>query len=702
MMLADPNAILFATTDLFSQRLDVNSASYSSIDWKSKTVRTSHFQRDGGEMTQSTYPITVLGPELLAAHLKGEIFRANDIQSDPRISEVTKEVTRSHRVASIMSAPLVKEGQLVGLLSVSHDIPRAWFDSEADLLAEVAERTWANLDRATTSLLLKEREASSAFLLALGDRLREQASAREMLEVALEAIGRELGVHRVGYAEIDAKADTLAVNVEWGDGTLEEIRGTYPLAAFGRYHIQALSAGETARIDDTHDSPHIQDDNKDAVHGIGIRAAITVPLVRDGALAALLSLHHGTPRAWTDYEVRLLQEVAERTWAIVERARAEAELARSREALYQSEKMTALGSLLAGLSHEMNNPLSVVVLQSVMMEEDAEGTALGVRARRIREAAERCSKIVATFLAMARQRPPERRAVDINELVEGALGLAAYGLRTSGIVIDRRFGADLPLIEGDPDQLHQVFVNLVINAQHALQSVEGERRLSLVTRVNPATGGIEVEVCDSGPGVPSEVRRRIFEPFFTTKAQGAGTGLGLSFSLGVIEAHGGKLELLEGDGGATFRVTLPAATSLADPAAAELVELADEGSHRAGALVVDDETEIADSLAELLERDGYRVRIASSGTEAKARLAEQDFDLILSDLRMPDGDGQSLHAWIEAKRPHLAERMGFVTGDTIEPGAMAFLARAGRPTLEKPFTPAALRAFVAKVLGSAS
>jgi two-component system NtrC family sensor kinase len=114
--------------------------------------------------------------------------------------------------------------------------------------------------------------------------------------------------------------------------------------------------------------------------------------------------------------------------------------------------------------------------------------------------------------------------------------------------------------------------------------------------------------------------------------------------------------------------------------------------------VIDDEPEIADTLAELLERDGFDVTIARSGTEARARLAERDFDLLLSDLRMPDGDGPSLYTWIEAERPHLAGRIGFVTGDTIEPGAMAFLSKAGRPTLEKPFTPATLRAFVRNVV----
>jgi signal transduction histidine kinase len=595
---------------------------------------------------------------------------------------------------------LVKGGNLVALLITQDNKPREWTDEEATLLAEVAERTWANIERATTASRLAGREASSAFLLTLGDRLRDQATARDMMQVAVEAIGRRLGVNRVGYAEIDPEADTLTVDVEWGDGTLMPIAGRYPLAAFGEYHLAALGAGQTAVIDDTSDSRHIADDNRKTIEGIGIRAAITVPLVREGALAALLSVHHGASRAWTEAEVLLVQDVAERTWAIVERARAETELARSREALYQSEKLTALGSLLAGLSHEMNNPLSVVVLQSVMMEEDAAGTALGSRAKRIREAAERCSKIVATFLAMARQRPPERSAVNVNQVVEGALGLAAYGLRSTGIVIQRELADDLPRVEADADQLHQVLVNLVINAQHALQGCPGERLLRIATRPARTPGWIEVEVSDNGPGIPLEARRRIFEPFFSTKPQGVGTGLGLSFSLGVVEAHGGRLELADTEKGATFLVSLPTGRTATHSGQIDVSPTApaiDPGKGRA--LVVDDEPEIADSLAELLEREGYRVRIAASGTEAKTHMAATDFNLILSDLRMPDGDGASLHSWVMAERPHLASRMGFVTGDTIEPTAMAFLARAKRPSLEKPFTPAALRALVAQIVG---
>ena len=544
----------------------------------------------------------------------------------------------------------------------------------------------------------RETQSRQAFLLELGDALRRRTVATDILHEAVQALGRHLAANRVGYAEIDAGADVLTVDVEWGDGSLSAIRGRYPLAAFGQCHVAALTRGETARIDDVDDSPHVDDANRPALRAMGIEAGVTVPLVRDGELVALLSVHQGEPRAWKATEVHLIEEVAERTWTTVERARAEADLAASQEALYQSEKLTALGSLLAGVSHELNNPLSVVVAQSVMMEEDAAGSKLATRAVKIRGAAERCAKIVQTFLAMARQKPPTRGRVDVNSVVRGALDLTAYGLRSTGVEVACDLASDLPTLEADADQLHQVLANLVVNAQQALQEVSHRRHLSIVTRRGRQPGTIQVEVADNGPGVPEEIRRRVLEPFFTTKPPGSGTGLGLSFSHGVIEAHGGTLELLETREGAAFRVTLPAPGTDASSKDVDNASPPTAGDHgRGDALVVDDEAEIADTLAEILEGQGYCVWIAGDGAEAKRQLATRDFDLILSDLRMPGIDGPALHAWMKAKRPHLLDRLGFVTGDTMGPGAVRFLAESGRLSLEKPFTPQAVRDLVGRV-----
>jgi len=376
---------------------------------------------------------------------------------------------------------------------------------------------------------------------------------------------------------------------------------------------------------------------------------------------------------------------------LTDRKAAEAELARSREALHQSEKLTALGSLLAGVSHELNNPLAIVVGEAVVLEEDAEGTAFADGAARIKRAAERCARIVQNFLAMARQRPPERVAVDVNQLLGSALELAGYGLRTAGVRVATDLAPDLPRLSADPDQLHQVFLNLLINAQQAMQEVAGRRELAIRSYADGAR--VVFEFADTGPGVPPEIAPRIFEPFYTTKPQGAGTGVGLSYSQGIVEAHGGTLELLDGGIGATFRLGLPVGPPTdghEDRTPAEPAGEASAGS----VLIVDDEVDLAATLARLLERRGYAVEVAGGGAEGLARLARRDYDVILSDLRMPDVDGPAIFAWLSVERPHLVDRLAFVTGDTLGPAAVRFLADAGRPYVEKPFT----RESIAKLL----
>ncbi len=233
---------------------------------------------------------------------------------------------------------------------------------------------------------------------------------------------------------------------------------------------------------------------------------------------------------------------------------AETEIARQREALHQSEKLNALGTLLAGVAHELNNPLSVVVGQAILLEDFAGDPAAKSRAVKIRAAADRCARIVRTFLAMARKRPSERGPVDINEAIEAALELLGYGLRTADVRVARDLTADLPPVWGDSDQLHQVLTNLIINAQHALQNVDPPRELRLATRREGDLVRIEVE--DSGPGIDQVLAKRIFEPFFTTKP--TGTGIGLSVCHGIVGAHDGSIELVSRPGsGACFVVRLP-------------------------------------------------------------------------------------------------------------------------------------------------
>ena len=387
---------------------------------------------------------------------------------------------------------------------------------------------------------------------------------------------------------------------------------------------------------------------------------------------------------------------------IADKKDAEAELERSREALHQSEKMNALGSLLAGVSHELNNPLAVVVGEAILLEEEAEGTPMAGSAARIKRAAERCSRIVQTFLAMARQKAPERKLCAINELIGGTLELADYGLRSNGIEVVRRLGADLPPLWADPDQITQVLLNLIINAQQALQTLTGQRYLTVESRL-AGDGLVAITISDNGPGVPAEVARRIFDPFFTTKPQGSGTGIGLSFSLGIAEAHGGSLRLAPSEAGASFELLLrsaPEERPAAEPQETATAPVPCDTKRRA--LVVDDEPELAETLARLLRKEGFDVEVAVGGEAAIEQLKESAFELILSDLRMPGVDGPQLFAWIRAEKPDLASRIGFVTGDTLGPAAVHFLKEAGRPYIEKPFSRQAIRSLVGELSGGSA
>jgi len=374
---------------------------------------------------------------------------------------------------------------------------------------------------------------------------------------------------------------------------------------------------------------------------------------------------------------------------------AQAQIERQQQALHQSEKLTALGSLLAGVAHELNNPLSVVVGQTMVLEDLVNDPEIGGRLTKIREAAERCGRIVKTFLAMARQRTPERRKVQLNKTIEDALRLISYGLHSGGVAVERDLAEDLPPVSGNPDELAQVFTNLLVNAEQALSGIETDRRITV--RTHSANGGsVVAEVIDNGPGIPDDVRDRIFEPFFTTKPAGAGTGIGLSVCRGIVLAHGGTIEVTSGPHGTTFRIQLPVDTSPEVDAAPAEAQAEKPDARRI--LVVDDEPDVADTIAEILETAGHAVEIANGGLAGLEALRRRDFDLIVSDLRMPDLDGRALWERAEALRPGLSDRFLFITGDTLSPLAREFLVDGNRPHLEKPIAPADLRAAVAEAI----
>lgn len=377
-----------------------------------------------------------------------------------------------------------------------------------------------------------------------------------------------------------------------------------------------------------------------------------------------------------------------------DRRRAEDEINRQREKLHQNEKMAAMGSLLAGVSHELNNPLAVVVAQSTLLHEFSADPQTKARAEKVRAAAERCGRIVKSFLGMVRLHPTEQVETDLNQVVRAALEVTAYGARSAGIGIDADFAdGGLPVL-ADPDHLTQVVANFLVNSQHALAAVAKDRRIRVRTFRRGDAAGFSVE--DNGPGIAPEIRHRIFESYFTTKPVGVGTGIGLSISRSIIERHRGRIWFEEAaPQGARFVVELPASKRQGAGAAPE--GHASTGLRRA--LIVDDEPDVAGSLSDILELMGIKSTVMTAWTCAAEALALAAPDIVFSDLRMPGTGGIAIYRELLDERADLARRFVLVTGDMI--GARAeveALAPHLRPLiLEKPFSTLDVRGALAAV-----
>ena len=356
--------------------------------------------------------------------------------------------------------------------------------------------------------------------------------------------------------------------------------------------------------------------------------------------------------------------------------------------LRQAEKLSALGQLVAGVAHELNNPLAVVMGYAQIL---SKYKALDEKVRKdllkILHESERAAKIVRNLLTFARPREPHLAVVDINRLVSEVLDTREIQFQSANVQILRHLAPDLPPTRADADQIEQVLANLVMNAIQALETHLGKRVIEVITERRGDR--IRLIVADSGPGIPLNILDRIFDPFFTTKGPGRGTGLGLSICYSIMEEHKGKIWVESEVGkGSRFIAEMPVLVSAetANHGAGEDEDgELDPGAPQRRILIVDDEPGIVDVLQEVLGGDGYRIETASNVAKALQRIAAQEYDLIISDLCMPEMSGEKLHAVLREHYPHMLGRILFVTGDTVSDGSRSFLEKTGARWLSKPF-----------------
>jgi signal transduction histidine kinase/CheY-like chemotaxis protein len=368
--------------------------------------------------------------------------------------------------------------------------------------------------------------------------------------------------------------------------------------------------------------------------------------------------------------------------------------------LTQSEKLSVIGEFVAGVAHELNNPLaSVYGFAQMLQRPDAvTGEKQGHYLDRILRESQRCHKIVQNLLGFARQSAPERKHVNLNDLVRSSLEILQYQLRTSNIEVVTDLDERPADVVGDAHQLQQVFVNIINNARQAMESHGSSGMLRIASNFHD--GQARVTLTDNGPGISPENLGKIFTPFFTTKEVGKGTGLGLSLCFGIVSEHGGHLSVSSGPGlGATFLVELPLAESAkqmdVESTAPVIIEVVIPKKAGKRVLVVDDEEALRDLISDVLAEERYDVDTASDGEAALHKTQTAHYDLIVCDWKMPGLNGLDFYQQLKVTDPETASHFIFLTGDVV--GAQKVLGAEASCWLPKPFSLDELRGAVNKV-----
>jgi two-component system NtrC family sensor kinase len=377
--------------------------------------------------------------------------------------------------------------------------------------------------------------------------------------------------------------------------------------------------------------------------------------------------------------------------------------------LIQSEKLSGIGEFVAGVAHELNNPLTSVMGFSELLERMDQDPQHQRYLGLIRKSAQRCQKIVQSLLSFARRHQPERKHSSINELIEGAVDFLHYQLKTSNIQIETEFDAELPKTMLDPHQVQQVFLNIINNARQAIEAHQPTGKIKITTQKCGLNARVTFQ--DNGPGIPEANLAKVFDPFFTTKELGKGTGLGLSLCYGIIQEHGGTITVRSKPGqGAAFVIDLPlwkgAEGYTEGNKSPELVNaMVPQSGLTPGEgkkiLVIDDEEAILTMVRDTLSGQGYSVETAVNGEDGLTFLSKNSYDLALCDWKMPGITGQQVYERLLTTNPSACDRMIFMTGDIINEKARVFLEKTRRVCLPKPFSLADFQSAIQTALSAA-
>jgi len=441
---------------------------------------------------------------------------------------------------------------------------------------------------------------------------------------------------------------------------------------------------------------------REAQNKEGLQSAFVVVLWSKDRVLGGLIVASRAPREFSPADVNLLIAVGSQISSAIDRSmlyeetrQAYENLRRTQEQLLHSEKMAAVGQLISGVAHELNNPLTAILGYSQLLLSSGQLAPQGMEySDKLYKQAQRTHRIVQNLLSFARQHKPERVPVQLNHILEDTLALRDYDLRLSNIRVHRNLAPGLPITAADPHQLQQVFLNLVNNAVDAILEESNEGDLWVSTRSGDSH--LVVEFKDSGPGVKDA--SRVFDPFYTTKPVGKGTGLGLSICYGIVSEHGGAIRVSNVEPrGACFTIEIPYHQPV--PAIGPSANTA-SNTAVSRVLLLDHDISVLEAVQAILRDANQIVMAASSLQEGLALLDREEFDVIVADSEIAGNRGsEKFEGWLSANKPELAKRLIWMSASPKAEGA-GDVGKNGAPFLQKPFKAADLLTTIEAVSGS--
>ncbi|MGR2708386.1 hybrid sensor histidine kinase/response regulator [Pseudomonas sp. IB20] len=527
-----------------------------------------------------------------------------------------------------------------------------------------------------------------AVLDAIGSAVANATDAESIMTTTTRLLAEHLHVSNCAYADMDADEDGFTIRGNWAAPGSPSIVGRYSLASFGAHAIKQLNAGEALVIGDNR--VECTPEESACYQTLGVTATACFPLIKDGRLTALMAVHHKFARVWSPYDLALVREVTERSWAHIERVRADAAvreglaaitelnatleqrveertsaLTQAEAALHQSQKLEAIGQLTGGVAHDFNNLLTIIrssvdFLRQPGLSEERRQRYMGA----VSDTVERASKLTSQLLAFARRQPLNPEVFDVCQRVKN-IGEMLESVTGARIHVQTQLPGQPCYVRVDPSQFETALINIALNARDAMEG-RGTLTLRVATLAAlPRIRGdaeahqpfVAIALADTGSGIPGNTVERIFEPFFTTKAVGKGTGLGLSQVFGFAKQSGGNVDVTSHLGqGSVFTLYLPEAEPAAEQpslAQEDCSPTHDTAMHHI--LIVEDNLEVGRFANQILQDLGYQTTWATDAEQALA-LAGPDgmaFDAIFSDVVMPGMTGVAMAKLLRQRRPDL-------------------------------------------------